>query len=359
MKNKAIILMLIFMFMGVSIFLAPVLAVEDEDGQHPTVGRKTKKQVVVEEENILEDQLGDIIPILVKKKIGKLTVDVAASFVSGYDANVNLNRYDEEGSLFMQTAFGLYGKYPISDIFTLRSGYDYTSINYLKFSEPNLSDNILSVGLDAKIADNFLWSVDYMADFVDFPRDKDSKYTLNEISTTIRQDITSWIYQKVGYEFFNKHYPNRKTRNDRGVILARDRSDRRNTVFHQLGLYLGDKTFVKTENRAYLNDSNELFIDYYDYRALKSKVTVAHLLTDKLYGTASFAYQYKAYFKRSVSDNEFDQRDHLFIYGTSIFYDVIPAVSVGTSFDFRKNYSNENSEKYEDYIVSSGVYCTF
>ncbi|MBL7069435.1 MAG: hypothetical protein ISS34_06215 [Candidatus Omnitrophica bacterium] len=313
----------------------------------------------VKEKNILEEQLGDIMPTLVRKHIGKLKLDLSTSMAGGYDANVNLQRYDEDGSVFMQNTLGIAGKYPISDIYTLKGSYDFTSIKYFKFSDPDLIDNTLGVGLDTKIDDNFLWSVDYMADFVGFPHDEQSEYDLNQVGTSLKQDITDWLYQKMGYEFSYKHFPKSKTRNSRGVMLDRDRGDKRNTVFYQLGAYIGDKTFLKSETSAFINESNELFLDYYDYRSLKTKLTLAHLITDKLYGMTSFTYQYKAYYKRSVSDREFDQRDHLFVYGGSLFYDVIPQVSIGTSFDYRKNHSGENVEQYEDYIISSGVYCSF
>lgn len=352
------ILFLLIAFICISIFSSPIFAVEDEDEQYPTVSRKAGEPPA-EKKDVLEEQLGDIIPTLVRKKIGKLKVDVSASMVSGYDGNVNLERYDEDGSFFMQHTLGISGTYPFFKIFTLKGGYDFTSIKYFKFSDPDLLDNVLTLGLDTKIADNFLWNIEYMADFVNFPHDEQSKYIMNQIATSFKHDINDWLYQKIGFEYFIKKYDKSRVRNAAGILLPAHRRDERNAVFYQLGAFIGDKTFVKSETKGYLNDSNEKFLDYYDYRALKTKVSVAHLMTDKLYGLASFAYQYKGYNKRGVSDNEFDQRDHLFIYGASIFYDVIPSVSIGTSFDFRKNHSNENVEKYEDYIISSGVYCTF
>lgn len=349
MDKKALIILLLTLFIGVPIFSSPILAIDDEDEEYSGVDKA----------NTLEDILGDVIPVLVDNKIGKLEVGASASFVSGFDTNVNLNRYDEDGSFYTQKTLGLSGEYPLSDIATLRGTYDFTWIKYFKFSDPDLMDNIFGTGLDVKIDDNYQWSIDYRADFVDFPYDKVSQYNTSEIETVLRHDIKDWLYQKIGYSFAYKYYPKWKSRNDWGTIRLRNRKDRRNTVFHQLGAYLGDRTFIKTENRAYLNDSNELFLDYYDYRVLRTKASITHLITDKLYESVNFAYQYKAFFKRSVSDNEFDQRDHLFTCGSSIFYDIFPSVSIGASFDFRKNLSNENEQKYEDFIVSSGVYCIF
>ncbi len=359
-KNVAVLILFLMISVFGLGFSSSILAIEDEDEQYPTISKKKgQSKTAGRTKSVLEEQLGDVIPILVSKKIGKLNIDLSASVSGGYDVNVNLNRYDEDGSIFMQQALGINGKYPISDIFTLRGSYDLTSITYFKFSDPDILDNIIGVGLDTKIADNFLWSVDYAADFVGFPHDKFSEYTMNQVQTGLRHDITDWLYQKIIYQFFHKHYPRWKTRNAHGFFRLGDRDDTRNTVMHQFGLFLGDKTFVRTENKFYYNDSNEQYLKYYDYKAFKTKATLTHLITDKLYTSANFAYQYKAYDKRGVSDSVVDQRDHLIMTGGSLFYDVIPTVSIGTSFDFRKNFSNENVQQYEDYIVSSGVYCSF
>ncbi|MEA3305584.1 MAG: hypothetical protein U9R52_02085, partial [Candidatus Omnitrophota bacterium] len=225
--------------------------------------------------------------------------------------------------------------------------------------EPDLLDNIIRIGLDTKIVGDFLWSIDYVVDFVGFPFDKNNEYTVNEIETGLRQDISDRLYQKIIYSFSHKHYPKRKTRNRGGVFRLGDREDTRNTFEHQLGLYLTDRTFVETENSIYFNNSNELYLDYYDYTSVKTKAGVVHLITDKLYGSANAGYQYKAYKNRSASGSSKDQADHLLMCGTSIFYDITPALSIGTNFDYRKNFSNEGEQKYTDYIMSGGLYARF
>lgn len=351
MLKKAFLILPLFLSVSLIIYSGIAFAVENVEEQYPTV-EKTKPS----RKKASDEIMAGFIP----KNIGSLKVDLSASSVFGYDSNVYLDRYDEDGSIFMQNSLGVKGQYPIKEsIFTLRGAYDFITIKYFKFSDPDLIDNMLGLGLDTKIADNFLWSVDYLADFVGYPHDEQSEYTLNQVGTSLRHDITKWLYQKLGYEFFYKHYPKLKTRNSRGNLRLGDREDYRNTLFHQLGLYAGKRMFIKAENRVYINESNENYLDYYDYHALKSKVSLTYLITKKLYETLSFAYQYKAYEKRGVSDSDEDQRDHLFIYGASVYYDVIPNVTLGASFDYRKNYSNENVEKYDDYVISSGVYLYF
>jgi len=351
-RAKVSLVSALTLFVIAAIFAAPALAVDNEDGQYSTVDVKPIKK---------EEAVKYIIPTLVKKKYGNLNLGLSASIVGGYDTNVNLNRYDEDGSFFMQETLGLYADYIVSDGLKVRGGYDFTSIKYTHFSDPNLLDNMFNIGADLDLTDTLVYSLDYTVDFVDFPHDKISQYTMNMFETAIRHNITDWLYHKLTYELFYKHYSNWKPRNDWGIIVdQRDRNDIRNTLTHQIGAFIGDKTFIKSENKVYWNDSNELFLDFYDYVSYKTKASLTRLITNKLYGTASFAYQYRSYDQRSVSDRGYkDQRDHLFVYSATLFYDIFPSISIGTSMDFRDNNSNENQQKYEDFVVSSGVYCVF
>ncbi|NQT06903.1 MAG: hypothetical protein HQ575_05115 [Candidatus Omnitrophica bacterium] len=314
----------------------------------------------VEGDEVLEDQLGGLIPGLMDKKIGKLEFDIVGSDTMGYESNYNLDRYDEDSSLFMQDTIGIYTRYPLIDnVCTLRTSYDFIWLRYFEDSEPNLADNMVGVGIDTQIADGYLWSLDYLADFVTFPHDKEINYVSNHIGTSITHDITDWLYQRISYEFSYKRYSKWKITNNQGNFFMGDREDKKNSVSHQFGLFVNDKTSITTDNEIYYNDSTEQFLQYYDYKSYRGGITVNHVATEKLYGSVNFGYQYKAYDKRSVSDRQRDQRDHLFIYGGSLFYDVIPSVSIGTTVDYRNNVSYENDQQYEDLMISSGVYWMF
>ena len=93
--------------------------------------------------------------------------------------------------------------------------------------------------------------------------------------------------------------------------------------------------------------------------AFKTKGAVTHLIIDKLYGTVNLGYQYKMYENRNVSDGDDNQRDHMLMGGLSLFYDITPTLSIGANFDYRRNISNEGNQKYEDFIISSGIYRKF
>jgi len=326
------------------LFASPILAVEDKDILYPTIGKK--------EEAVMEKPA--------KKEIEGFEYALSASALLGYDTNVRLEHYDNASSFFFQNTFGANSSSQLFELCTLRCSYDITSIKYFRESEPDLLDNILGIGLDTQMIDDLLFSLDYTLDFVDYPHDKASEYTMHEFSAGLRHDITDSLYHKLVYKFSSKDYTKWKTRNDGGIVRAGDREDRRNTLQHILGWYISDRTYLQAEHSLYSNNSNDMFLDFYDFRAFKTKGTILHLITEKLYALANAGYQYRAFRNRVVSDQvDGDQRDKLLMLGTSLFYDVKQDLSVGVNLDYSKNFSNEGDEKYQDLIISSGLYWNY
>jgi len=296
---------------------------------------------------------------IVQKTTQKPSINMSASLLFGYDDNARLDHYDGVGSMFFQEAVGISGKYPVNDTLAIRGSYDLTCINYLRTSDPNLVDNLFDIGMDKKIADNITWSFDYRPDIVDLPHDEFGKYTEQRFETSLRHDISKRIYQKITYGLSTRHYPKWPIRNNGGVFKFGKRNDLRNAVTHRLGLYLTDNIFLKEENEFYYNYSNEQYQEYYDYSSYITRTTLIHFMTKKLYEVANFSYQYIPYDKRSISDQQEKQRDNVFTFGGSVFYDFTSNLTVGTNFTYRKSFSNEGVNNYHDYIISSGVYCRF
>ncbi|MBU4488840.1 MAG: hypothetical protein KKI13_07270 [Candidatus Omnitrophica bacterium] len=338
MKRLSAIIFISMILHGSSIF-----ALSDVELRYPTV------EIAKDEEALTA----------VRKAAQKPSINMSASLLFGYDDNARLDHYDGVGSMFFQEAVGISGKYPINDTLAIRGSYDLTSINYFRTSDTNLMDNLFDVGIDKKIADNITWSLDYRPDIVDLPHNELGKYTEHLFETSLRHDISKRIYQKITYGLSTKHYPKWPIRNNGGVFKFGKRNDLRNTVTHRLGLYLTDNIFLKEENEFYYNYSNEQYLEYYDCTSFITRTTLIHFTTKKLYEVANFSYQYTPYTKRTISDEQEKQRDNIFTFGGSIFYDFTTNVTVGTNFNYKKSFSNEGVNNYYDFIVSSGIYCRF
>ncbi|MBN1871101.1 MAG: hypothetical protein JW800_00860 [Candidatus Omnitrophica bacterium] len=322
-------------------------AVEDQYELYPSIGKKEKYPEMTETEG--EYEAGD-----------RFVFDLSSSLETGYDTNAYLEHYDEAASIFLQNAVGVETRSLIFEECVLRLAYDMTYLDYLRFAEPDLFDNIFTVGLDTQVTEKILWSLDYSLDLVGYPHDEASEYSISEIETGLKHSISDGLYHRLVYRYSNKEYTKWKIRNRVGTVQSSDREDKRNTIKYEMGYYMTDRTFLKPEFTVYFNDSNEAFIDYYDYTSIQTQLTGIHFLTDKIFTRLNAGYQYKSYDNRVVSDQDRgDQRDHLLSAGVSLFYDLNKNISLGTNFDYRKNFSNENSQKYTDYIMSCGIYYTY
>jgi hypothetical protein len=336
-------LLSLIIFAGTTCHSPSLFALTDTELRYPTV------EVTKTEEALR----------IVRKPVEKPRINMSVSILFGYDSNARLEHYDTVGSMFFQEAAGINGKLPLTDIFTLRGSYDLTCINYLRIPEPNLVDNLFDVGLDAKIADNLTWSFDYRPDIVDVPHDELGRYAEHLFATSLRHDISKRIYQQITYEVFTRHYPKWQIRNNGGVFKLGKRNDIRNSITHRLGIYLLDNLFLKEENTVYYNYSNEQFMEYYDSRSFFTRTTLIHFTTKKLYEMADFSYQYVPYTKRTISDKQEKQRDNIFTFGGSVFYDFTSNLTAGVTFNYKKSFSNEGVKNYRDYIISSGLYYRF
>lgn len=334
----------IITFIGIICHSSSIFALTDLELRYPTV-EVTKTERAAQK--------------IAKKTTQKPGINMSASVLFGYDDNVRLDHYDGVGSMFFQETAGISGKYPVTDTFTLRGSYDLTAINYLRTSSTDLLDNRFDLGIDKKIADNLTWSLDYRPDIVDLPHDKLGRYMEHLFATSLRHNITKRIYQKITYELSAKHYPKWMIRNNGGAFKFGKRNDLRNAVSHQLGLYLTDNIFLKEDNEFYYNYSNEQYQEYYDSCSYLTRTTLIHFTTKKLYETANFSYQYIPYTKRTLSDKQEKQRDNVFTFGGSIFYDLTANVTVGGNFSYKRSFSNEGVNNYHNFIMSSGLYCRF
>ena len=110
----------------------------------------------------------------------------------------------------------------------------------------------------------------------------------------------------------------------------------------------------------YNNNSNEKFINYYDYDSYKVGASLTHLFSDKLFSYASFARQYRTYRSRSITlDPNFKERDRTYLITAALYYNFTKALSSGLSYSYRQNWSNEPLENYSGSLIALTTYYRF
>ena len=217
----------------------------------------------------------------------------------------------------------------------------------------------VGIAYQSKISNKFTWSLDYLIDFVGFPYDEFNDYTMHKVGTGLTHNITDMLYQKLNYEYLSKHYPKWMMRNSTGVVGSDEREDNGNAFKHELGILVGEKTLVKAKNRFYINDSDEDYLDFYDYKLFETAAEINHILTDRLSSCVSFGYQRRLYDQRDIIHGQEAQHDDRYMCCASLLYELTKNVSAGINFDYTYNNSNDFEEKYKDCIISTGIYSSF
>ena len=116
------------------------------------------------------------------------------------------------------------------------------------------------------------------------------------------------------------------------------------------------KLFVKVKNRYYFNESNDEYMDYYDYQAERVNLYTAYPLTEKLSVLLSGGYQYKDFKSRTITtDADKKEHDHLMTLGSGINYKILPSFYISANYTYRQNYSNDPMQEYSGSVSTAGI----
>ena len=309
------------------------------------------------------DKYDFISPFTSKLKDGlkehKIDLDIFGSILQGFDNNVFLDPSRTKDG-FLQSTVAVDAVYNYTNDIRLILNTDVTNISYYTKKDNNLLDLVGNPGFEMDFLDDYLTYIgDYKIEWVLFPHDKDGSYLSNEFSAYIRNNVYKGFYQQGGFKMEYRHYTNRKAYGPSAEPKSDLRDDIRYTGMYEAALYLYDFIKVKETVQFYRNDSNDQFMDYYDYYAFKTRTSLTVLFTDKLYGITSFSYTRKLYDDRLSTEHQTHEKDNLYIFNASVLYELTPSFTLSGGCSYRENTSNEPLEKFSGTIWTVGLYFTF
>jgi hypothetical protein len=277
----------------------------------------------------------------------------------GYENNVDLDP-DRHKDGFTRMFFSGDGVYKLNENMRLRGGLDAFTTIYYKYNRNNVLDLNPYVLLDWYVTEDFRWRNRVAYEYYSYPNYKENTYSGLEIGTFMRQYMWEEFYHELGYEYSGRWYPDRKRYL---VTAARDdqnRVDGKNRLRHIMAYFPSDRVMFKLGNNYYFNSSNDQYQDYYDYWAYKIRPSVLFYFTDKFYAYGSFSYMYKHYTERRSTENVNRKvREYNYRINTSFYYDLTNNVTLGLTYSYVENRSNDPFYKYSGSTVSGSVGYTF
>ena len=107
------------------------------------------------------------------------------------------------------------------------------------------------------------------------------------------------------------------------------------------------------------NDSNDHYLEFYDYAAYEWRVSVGRDVTEQLYATTSFSNEAKRYVHRVHPTRGVRQKDDTRTWAASLYYTVNEQLTLGYTFNITQLDSNDPHQDYTDTVNSVGAYVSF
>jgi hypothetical protein len=215
-------------------------------------------------------------------------------------------------------------------------------------------------GVDHSLNKEWTVSFGYNLDLVDYINTGSDDYYENALSAKLSQKFSNKMFQSLMYSPSYRNYDNRYIRTVVGVVSPdKERADVRNTLEYEVGKFF-TKNMVKLNFQFYNNNSNDPFLNYYDYDSYRIGGSLTRLFNDKVSGYLGMWNQYRFFRTRTlISDAGCKERDTTFLLTSSVFYTMNKSLAFGLSYSYRQNYSNEPIERYSGSLVSVSTYYKF
>jgi len=288
----------------------------------------------------------------------KISYNAYISSLEGYDNNVYLDP-SRKGDIFDHVMADIVLRYRVNNKLDIKTRYDFTSITYHRFTDVSMLDNQVSAGLEYYAFNRLKAEAGYIVDFIDYFKSKDSDYMMDGPYAGIRYYINRKAFIGAMYQYSEYDYSSRKTRDNLAVETDIKRKDKRNSLTAEIGSYLG-KLFVKIKNTYFWNDSNDQYLDFYDYNSERINLYAVYPVTDKMSAILSGGYQRKDFKNRTtIKDPGKKENDNIMMLGAGFSYSIMPSCSVSFNYSYRQNYSNDPVQEYSGSMGTIGLNLSF
>lgn len=317
----------------------------------------------ITEEETTQKDLGKGQPVAYKKdeqtkQTKKYQLKYFISAIQGYDNNVFLDSR-RKADTFSEAILDAKLIYPITGRWDLLGEINVNDITYWEATDASLVDSDFKFGFEGKFFGTTTLTVLNDVEVVEYPSNSDGSYIGDKVGITLKRRLPHNFFHTLGYEIAYRNFSDRKARNGWGGKSDDDREDTRNTFSSEFGVYL-KKAMIKLSSDYLINDSNDTFMDYYRYDAYKLGTSLTYLVTDKMTAFFSYARQRKQFIARTIPDNSLKrENDRAYVAVAGLFYEIYKKTSLGATYSYRQNKSNDSAQKYSGSITTLGLYCRF
>lgn len=295
--------------------------------------------------------------IVMPKRQDNLDLNIYISATEGFDSNVFLDS-SRKGDLFDEAVVGLGIKNSVNDSFAFKIDYSGRSITYHEYSDFSMFDNDISLTVEYYIGKAARLRAGYDADFINYMKNENGDFLRKGPFADFRYFIAPRTYVGAGYSYQLYDYDKRKIRNGENQMLDMTREDHRHNIMGEFATKLGKLSF-KLKNIYYFNESNDGYMDFYDYTADRVSGYIAYPVHKKLQLIFNGGYLRKDFKSRKITGGSSKEYDDLMILGGGAYYIFSPSLFLNANYTYRQNYSNDPVQEYSGTTGTVGLHYFF
>ena len=279
------------------------------------------------------------------------------SVIEGYDRNVNLNS-THNGTGFTEQDLGAGYIHRLGQRFIYRLTGNLRYVNYYKFSNVNLFEPTLRAETAIELTPHFFIEPEYDVRWFWRPDDAQGNSNEQEVKVGLKHYfIPKRLYHKPSYIVQYRAHTKAKARLFDGSAGPDERHDTTHRLDYEIGLHPIPELLLRVHNQYGRNDSNDQFLDFYDYSFYQVTPSVTWEISKPLLLIAGVQFQRNNYDNRAVRGMA-EREDHTAFFGT-FFYHVTKSTSVGFHWVYVKDDSTLPEFEYQDSTLSLGAHVHF
>jgi hypothetical protein len=232
------------------------------------------------------------------------------SLFSGYDTNVRLSN-QRKGDIFEEFLYSFDYNQKLSTDLEFKLDYDFDFINYNEVTDISSLLNHLRLELNKQFSLCKV-GVGYDLGLLYYPKNNDGDFLLHKGFVYFQKQLGVFNH-KIQFEAGSKDYLSQNTLGDDiSTRESSERLDRRIAAFYQIGLDINRRLYLSLRTKFLRNDSNAHYLDFYDYNAYNQRLSLTYQATQKTYLLADFSYERKEYKTRTVTNQNYKQKDDFY-----------------------------------------------
>jgi len=251
-----------------------------------------------------------------------------------------------KGDLYDTVSGNMQFKYKLNKAFGARLSLNSSRSNYHEFTDYSYMNNAINGYIEYYPLETLRIQQGYNLGFLTYLKNENSSYFSEGPFMKLRKYITPRSYLGCDYSFKVYDYDKKKIRDGEKRTLAFTREEHRHRVAGEFGQLYG-KIFFRVQGTYTYNDSNDGYMDYYDYHSNKISSLVKYPFSEKADLLLDASFRRKCWKTRKVKNSDHrKQRDNLIILGSNISYHLTHFTDIKIGYKHTQNYSNNQSSRY-------------